>query len=429
MKNNFLKKILKSDYSIDVSKLVSATTIAQLITILTAPILYRIYDKVDYGSLAVYMAITGVIGVVGSLQYLNVVLIEKKDSDAINAIWLNRVINFTFSLLCLLVLYIFKTPIYKALDNSTLEKFIWFAPITIFLGTQNGILVLWANRKKEYNLIVINSVITALSVPIISISVGLYNNSALGLFLGLFASQTLPYIVLNFGLNRKYNLGLKKINLSTIKFLVKKHIDFPKYVMPSEFINRFTNQLPVLAINYFLGPAQVGVYSLAQRMLGLPIQFLGSAIGTVFQQKATSDYNTAGNCRNVFLKTAKILFAISIVPFIAILIFGPELFSFFFGPKWLESGSISRLLVPLFFGKLIVSPLSFMFHLTGRQKQTFYWHIWMLISNLLIFLVLFKTTLNLELVILIYSLNYFVIYLFYFYKSYTFTIDKKFKTL
>ena len=75
MKNSFFNKILITDYVINITKLASATTIAQLITILTAPILYRIYDKVDYGSLAVYIAITGVLGVVGSLQYLNVVLI------------------------------------------------------------------------------------------------------------------------------------------------------------------------------------------------------------------------------------------------------------------------------------------------------------------------------------------------------------------
>ena len=230
MKNSFFNKILITDYVINITKLASATTIAQLITILTAPILYRIYDKVDYGSLAVYIAITGVLGVVGSLQYLNVVLIVKEDSDAINAIWLNRLINVIFSLLCLLVLYFFKVPIYQVLNNSTLEKFIWFAPLTIFLGTQNGILVSWANRKKDYNLIAINSVTTALIVPIISISVGLYTYSALGLFLGLFASQTIPYILLSFFINRKYDLGVKKMCLPTIKLLAMKYVDFPKYV-------------------------------------------------------------------------------------------------------------------------------------------------------------------------------------------------------
>ena len=73
---------LKSDFIRNVATLASATTIAQAVSILTAPVLYRIYDKEDYGTLGQYMAIVAVVGVFSTMQYHQVILLEKDDDDA-----------------------------------------------------------------------------------------------------------------------------------------------------------------------------------------------------------------------------------------------------------------------------------------------------------------------------------------------------------
>lgn len=109
MFKKFFTRFQGSDYLKNVTTLASGTTIAQGISLITAPILYRIYDKEDYGTLALYIGIVGVIGVFSTMQYLQPILLEKEDDDAKKVMWLNRLINTCVTtVVFLLVLFLGK---------------------------------------------------------------------------------------------------------------------------------------------------------------------------------------------------------------------------------------------------------------------------------------------------------------------------------
>lgn len=418
----FLKKIKQSEFAVNVAKLATGTTIAQAISILTAPILYRIYDKADYGTLSLYMAITGVVGVFSTMQYTQAVILEKTDDDAKKIMWLNRVINIGIALLVALLLIPIHSYIGKWFNNPMISGWVFLIPITIFFSGQNEIFRIWANRKKEYNLMSFNAILTAILVPIVSISVGLIKNGPLGLFLGLLVSQVIPPAVLLIGLARKEDLGLKYFDKTIMIEKAREFRNFPIYSLPSEFINRLTNQLPVFMLSTYAGAGVVGLYSLCVRMLGLPISLIGGAISSVFQQKASHDYNETGSFRNIFVKTFKTLSVISIVPFVILLLFAPDLFSFVFGEAWRMSGEMARILCGMYLMKLIASPLSFAFIIKNKLKEDLFWHIWMLISNAMLFYLGFKLLGDSKKVIFIFSINYITIYLLYLIRSYKFSI-------
>jgi O-antigen/teichoic acid export membrane protein len=423
-KNLFLR-FKSSEFLVNITKLTTGTAIAQFISISTAPVLYRIYDKEQYGSLGLYMAITGVMGVFSTMQYLQTILLEKDDESAINAMWLNRGINTGFAILILLLLFFLNTFFVQFINNPLINLWLWFLPISVFFAGQNEIFRMWANRKKEYNLLTFNAIFMAILTPCISILLGIVIPNETGLFMGLIVGQSLPAIILFLGLRKKYQLGLSNVTIKKIKLIAFQNNQLLFYSLPSEFINRLTNQLPVFMLNSFIGPASVALYNLSMRMLGLPIQFIGGAISAVFQQRATEDYNNTGNCRVIFIKTLKILTLIAILPALVVVLFGPNLFAVFFGAEWRDAGNYAQILVFMFCGKLIVSPLTYLFFIAKKQKEDFFWHIWMLVSNTLIFYLLFKLELMIQNVLLAFSLNYSLIYLLYLFRSYQFTDSKK----
>ena len=426
MLKRLIARYKKSEFLVNITKLGSATTIAQFISIGTAPISYRIYDKSHYGTLGLYMAITGVIGVFSTLQYLQTILLEKEDENAVNAMWLNRIVNSFFAVFTFVIILILFPFIIDWVKNPSLNKWLWFVPVSIFFAGQNQIFRVWANRKKEYNLLTFNMVFMAILNPLISIGLGYALQNETGLFIGLIVGQSLPTLILFLGLRKKYELGFGAASFQKMKNLAIANKQFPIYSLPSEFVNRFTNQLPVFMLNSFVGPAAVGVYNLAMRMLGLPIQFIGGAISTVFQQRATEDYNNTGSCRPIFLKTLKTLSLIAVVPTLVELLFGPDMFALVFGEKWREAGIYAQILVIMLSSKLIVSPLSYLFFIAKKQKEDFIWHIWMLISNSIVFYIMLKLEYKVEMVLLAFSLNYTLIYLIYIIRSYLFTDFKKF---
>ena len=59
----------KTSFGSDVLTLVSGTTFAQILTILATPILTRLYGPEDFGLLALFLSITGILGTIVCLRY------------------------------------------------------------------------------------------------------------------------------------------------------------------------------------------------------------------------------------------------------------------------------------------------------------------------------------------------------------------------
>ena len=205
---NFIDKYKNSEFGRNVLKLASGSTVAQIIAIACAPIVYRIYERSDYGLLGLFMATAGVISVFSTMQYLNTILIAADDEEAKISMLLNRFINIILSLICcLFVIFIFFiTP--NLLNFSEFGLYVFLLPISIFLNGQNEIFRVFANRKKEYNLILTNTILISVISPLISIPTGLLVNGPFGLFFSLIIGQITAYFFLSFRLKRTYNLKL-----------------------------------------------------------------------------------------------------------------------------------------------------------------------------------------------------------------------------
>lgn len=411
-----LSELKSSEYVRNVATLASGTTIAQFISVGTAPILYRIYSKEDYGTLGTYMAIVGVIGVFSTLRYNEAILLEEDDQNAKKVLWLNRYINILFTLTTIIIVLIGSGLISNYLNNPELNKWLYLIPVSVFFSGQNEIFKIWANRKKEYKLLTLNSILNAVLVPIVSISLGIFINSALGLFIGLILSQIIPSVLLYLKMNDKYLLDKdESINYISLKEFVKKYKNFPFYSLPADFINRLTTELPVFIISSFYGASIVGIYNLCTRMLGLPIQLISSSISTIFREKAIKDYFEFGNCLNIFKKTVFSLLLFSLLPLTIVLLFGPYLFSFVFGVKWYDAGVFAQILSPMYFFNFLVSPLTYTYYIAQKQKEDLVLHVLFLIGTALVFYLAKDITINQLLIN--YSLLFCILYLVYFFRS------------
>ena len=421
---HIVRRIKASLFLQNVATLATGTTLAQAVSIFTAPILYRIYDKEDYGTLGLYMAIVGIIGVFSTMQYDHAILLEKEDEDAKTAMWLNRIVNLGVTVLTLILVFFFGKSFAALMGNESLAPWLFFAPISIFFAGQNQIFSVWANRKKKYKILTFNAILTAALVPIISVSIGLLNNGPLGLFLGILASQVFPSLILLFLLTRKDDLGFQFLQINKIKGTAKNYKKFPIYSVPSTFIGVFSQQLPVFFLSMTFGPALVGLYNLCVRMLGLPTQLIGNALATVFRQRAVEDYNEKGEFRSIFLKTLQALTLVSLPMVALVVFFGPQLFGFVFGNEWRVSGEIGTVLIVLFALKMISSPLSYAYYIRERLQENTLLHVYILISTISVFYLAQAFGLEYLPTLLIYALNYSLIYTLYLFRSYFFSKKK-----
>tara|TARA_Y100001970_G_C14013974_1_gene739984 strand:- start:251 stop:769 length:519 start_codon:yes stop_codon:yes gene_type:complete len=147
--------------------------------------------------------------------------------------------------------------------------------------------------------------------------------------------------------------------------------------------------------------------------MGAPSQLIAISTGEVYRQKAAVLYDENGNCEKLFIKTFKGLFLISTVPFIIVILFGPDLFLFVFGEQWAESGYIARYLALFFMLRFSISPLSFTLIIGDRQDYNLAWQSFLFL-NTTIGMIYGYLIGSYIISIISFSLIYSLMYIFYF---------------
>ena len=409
---------LKSDFFKDSVTLISGTTISQILPIAAAPILARIYHPQDYGVLGVYMSAVGLISIISTLAYNNAILLPESEMEANKLVSLCLRLVVLTSLLTFVIVAFFSGIISETFNSPGLKFWIWFAPLSVFMGGINGVFSMYASRLKKFKLLSFNRVICTVATVITSLIVGTITRSEIGLFMGLFANQVLGSIYLSYQ-------TLKNSSFKTLDFLryewksvAKKYIDFPKFSLFADFINNFNNQIPVFMISRYSNPASVGYYGMSNRMLGLPSSFISNSIGEVFRQRAAKDYAQNGTCRPIFIKTFKTLLMVSIVPFVVLIFFGADIFAFVFGEKWRFAGVYTQITGPLFLFRFIVSPLTYVYYIAAKQREDFVLHILFVVAGFFTLLIGLKYYNSVTMALGIFVFSYCIIYLIYLIRSY-----------
>lgn len=416
-------RLPQSEYLQNVGKLMTGSTLSQVIPILVAPVMARLYTPDDYGALGLYISITGLVAMLATLQYSNAIVVAKSERDAIQLVKLSLVILSITFLASMIGVFLGGNYLSSYFKSEELSKWIYFAPISIAFSGLNAVFTNYAIRRKEFGLVSLNRILGTVISTITSLTLGFLTQSAIGLFVGLWINQVINGISLAIRVFRKESDLAGQLRNADLSNVASDYKDFPKYSLPADFLNNLTNQLPVFMLNSYATLGIVGSYNMCNRILGLPTQFVSTAFGEVFRQKASEIHHKGGNSRSIFLKTFKVLLFTSIVPFGVIFIWGPELFVWVLGNKWYEAGKFAQILGLLFMFRYVISPLTSMYFIVGKLKEDFYLHILFFVFAFSSFYIAFEIGMETKIALLFFAISYSVVYSIYFIRSYIFTSE------
>jgi len=370
----------------NVLTMLSSSSVSQVIPFVTAPVLTRLYSPSDFGLYEIYYSIMTIFVVIPNLRLENAVLIEKDDNKSVNIFFICILSNLFFLLLGLIAIFILDTAIVEFYDlevNST--KWLYFIPVGMFLSSTYNLFSLWLVRYEKYKGLSINRILLTVSNALIQISFGLLFFGFKGLIYGNVLSYFLSLILMGYSCIKILNVISFKLNKKDFIDGLRSNKDFIFYTLPGDFINGFANQLPTLLIGKYFNSASLGYYSMARRIVGLPLGFISGAIQDVFKKESTNEYNEKGT----ILKTYKVTFLILLVfgMFLVggIYIFGDTLITLFLGINWEPSIPIIKILSVLFVLKFISGTLNFVFLIRGKQKLDLYFQFLQLIVVLITF--------------------------------------------
>lgn len=390
--------------------LFTGATLGQLIPFLAGPVLARLYSPEDFGLYALLSSTAGLASIVATGSYEFAILTSDDDDEANSLSLLSSLLSFIFSIISAVIIIVVLLLV-KPWDENVLGWVWLLAPVFIFLQGVLNTANYRLNRDKRYGIMAKGRLARAVVMTAMQLVLGL-----LKLPWGLYPGMVSGHLTAaGYQFSRVKSSFVKAFNafsLNNFKNIARKYYRFPSFLLPAQLVNEFSVQVPVYLLKSFFTTAVVGLYALPQKFLNVPVMLIGNSLGQVFFQKAVEQKDDKEALGATTLSLYRFLFRIGVVPFSVMLVFGDILFAFVFGAEWHQSGLFAQMLSPWLLFVLAGSPISKLFTVLDRQKQSLWLNIILLTlrtSGLVVGALIFRTE---NMAVLLFSLTGFFYWAF-----------------
>jgi O-antigen/teichoic acid export membrane protein len=350
-----------------VTAIAMGSGVSQVITLLAAPILTRLYSPADYGVLAVYTGILGLVIVIASLRYQLAIVLPRTDGSAASILVLALSVLF-FNVVLAAIAVAFLGPSIGAWTNAPqLTPYLWLLPVGIALAGSYQIFNYWAIRKGEFKIIARTKIQQSASMAATQVFFGLVNAAPVGLLIGQIFGQAGGLLRLVRSAWSEDRHLLARINTRRILQRARRYRDFPIYLTLGGLMNSAGAQLPLILFSALFSPAIAGLYLLAFRVINRPAGVLSQAIRQVFLSGA-GGASRGGRLGSLSCRAYAGLTRIGFAPIVFVGVIAPELFHVLFGPEWAVAGTYVQWMVPWLATSFVASPLTTLNVVLERQR-------------------------------------------------------------
>lgn len=364
-----VKSLKKSKFFKNVLVVMTGTALAQVITFIFMPIVTRLYGPEAIGVLGTFSAVVTILSPVVALTYPIAIVLPKSDRKARSLVKLALLLTLILGLILTFILMFFSNQLVALFRLDVISTFIFLIPIYVLVTGFSQVIEQWLIRTKEFEIKAKTAILQSLFINGSKVGAGyVYPLSATLIIIqtiGIPFKSLLMFLMSNRSIiNRSEKHSLKELKEQAIQYR-----DFPVYRAPQIFINAISQGLPILLLAAFYGPAIAGFYSLGKQALNTPVQLLGNAVQDVFYPKINELSKNNMKITSVILKSVAGLFAIGIIPFGIIILFGPWIFNFIFGIEWYTAGEYARWIALVSLSMLLTRPIIAAIPVLGIQKH------------------------------------------------------------
>ena len=361
----FIARFRSSEFAKDTAVLTIGTAVAQLVAIAAMPVMSRLYTPADFGLLAVFLAVSSIVATAITLRYETAILLPKEESESVSLVLLSLALALLLGLVVGIIAWLLPEKIRVMLGVDALGDWL---PIAVLAGVATAVLAIgtsWLNRQRAYIKMTQLRIIQSGVGAVCGITLGIYGYTT-GLLTAQIGSLLVVTAVVMVSLRAMHAQWRKQ----AIRNVATKHSAVPKYLLPAALLDVVTLQLPVLLITAWFSSDEAGQFSMAWKILALPMALIGGAVGQVFLQRFSNVWPDAQSARRLLYGTWKVLALVGVLPTILVVVFGEQLFTWVLGNAWGGAGRMAAVIAPMLLAMLVSSPTSGTFLVLGMQKYS-----------------------------------------------------------
>ena len=355
--------------------MVRGTLVAQIIAMIGAIFLAKIYGEEAYGLFGVFISITSITSIVSSLQLDKFIVISKNIKESIN--WYNFLLILVPVCTILISILLFVVSNYFFNEQLSLNILLLstIGTLLIALITTNENFFTF---KKEFSTISNSKIV--LTITNLGLQILLYSSyHLLGLIIGFLISQFFLFLFY-FYKNRSV---ISTPNFGEIKKGIESNSSILKFLLPSNTLNSLANSLMPILILAFFGAKEAGVYFFSLKILGIPLFLISSSVAQVYFQK--SSILLRENKKELLKLTKKIVgtnLLIMLVFLILINTVGMYILEYYFDEKWSNLRPYTLILSILIFTRTSFNPISSLIIVLNKNLESLLFNSYLFIVNL-----------------------------------------------
>ena len=360
-----IRQVTNSRFARQVGVLAGGTAVAQVIMMLSLPVLTRIYSPQDFNLLAAYASALGLLSVAACLRFNIAIPLPEDDRTAFHLLLLSLASGGLLALVLILPVALMPATIAELLGQPTLKPFLWMLPLGVFLAAAYDALQYWASRRRRFAQVARTRVTRAVGGVGTQIGVGLVMPGSMGLLLGHMLVSGLGFLSLALSFWREDRTVARKTRPADLREAARHYRHFPLYSVPEALFNTAGLEISILIIAAMAIGPDAGFLMLAMRVLGIPMMLVGTSVAQVYLTEAPEKLRLG----ELVSFTRRTMWAMAKMgaPLLALAaIVSPFLFPYVFGAAWAPAGRMVLWLAPMFLFQFIASPLLVILHVTGR---------------------------------------------------------------
>ncbi len=347
----------------------AGTGFAQIIPLLAAPFIARLFTPAEIGVFAFYFSIVTIVGSIAAGRYEPAIAIAKTDEDAQNLVTLSITLSFLVSVLSLIVILILHWN-YSLFDGAISENWAFGIPPLIWIFSLYKSLSYLAIRNKKFKSISLSFIFESSFRAGTSILFGFLSFSSIGLILGGMFGKISSLLVLFQSTIKYIRNNWDRVSFSKMLLVSRQFAKFPKYDLPATLLHTLGTQGVVILILKLFSEKTAGLFSYTERVLIAPISIFSGSFAQVFLQKISTKYHEDEiGFQNLVSVTFNRFVWFGIIPFIVFTYSTKYFVPIIFGPNWVELYKYIWILSPYIFLVMANAPLAEVLYIVGKQEK------------------------------------------------------------
>lgn len=367
-----IRQWCRKDYTRHSLTLLSASTLAQVISFAVYPILTRLYTPADFGVVNVLLSVTGLLAIASTGRYEPALVLEKDDHSAKTLLQLIILLNLALFVVSQIVFTLFAHPIASLFHSAEgVEPWLPLIPLMVLLSGLWLALNSYCVRWKKFKVVGEYGLVKSVSNAGLKLAFGygglLRSGLVISSLLAFLSSLSVALVRM-----RQHLRGLLSVDRQTMRQMAVKYANFPKFELPNAISNMLAGNLPILLLPLCFGMDQIGLFSLALTLGFCPVGIFTGSMDQVLYKNAVEKLQRNEPIKPLISKFCKRT-AIGLLPFFVLFFFIAEwFFTVLFGKQWAPAGTYFKIMLPWLFMVTMTASLTFIPKIYFRQRTAMF---------------------------------------------------------